>query len=94
MTELGTTFIKLGQVLSTRPALVGKKLADQLAQLRADTPADKPALAIGLIESEVGGKIVFLFADFEANTFASASIGQVNRATTHDGNPAIGAEMR
>ena len=57
MTELGTTFIKLGQVLSTRPDLVGKKLADELARLRADTPADDPAVAIALIESELGGKI-------------------------------------
>ncbi len=89
MTELGTTFIKLGQVLSTRPDLVGKKLADELAQLRADTPADDPAVAIGLVESELGGKIDALFADFEANAFASASIGQVHHATTHDGQPVV-----
>lgn len=89
MTELGTTFIKLGQVLSTRPDLVGKKLADELAQLRADTPADDPAIAIGLIESELGGKIDSLFADFEANAFASASIGQVHQATTHNGQSVV-----
>lgn len=89
MTELGTTFIKLGQVLSTRPDLVGKKLADELAQLRADTPADAPAVAIGLIEAELGGKIDSLFADFEASAFASASIGQVHRATTHDGHSVV-----
>ncbi len=89
MTELGTTFIKLGQVLSTRPDLVGKKLADELAQLRADTPADDPAIAIGLIESELGGKIDSLFADFEANASASASIGQVHQATTHNGQAVV-----
>lgn len=89
MTELGTTFIKLGQVLSTRPDLVGKKLADELAQLRADTPADDPAIAIGLIESELGGKIDSLFADFEANASASASIGQVHQATTHNGQSVV-----
>ena len=89
MTELGTTFIKLGQVLSTRPDLVGKKLADELAQLRADTPADEPAVAIALIESELGGKIDSLFADFAANAFASASIGQVHQATTHNGQSVV-----
>ena len=89
MIELGTTFIKLGQVLSTRPDLVGKKLADELAQLRSNTPADDPAVAIGLIESELGGKIDTLFADFEANAFASASIGQVHRAITHDGQSVV-----
>ena len=89
MTELGTTFIKLGQVLSTRPDLVGKKLADELAQLRADTPADDPTVAIALIESELGGKIDALYAGFESNAFASASIGQVHRATTHDGDSVV-----
>ena len=89
MTELGTTFIKLGQVLSTRPDLVGKKLANELVQLRDDTPADEAAVAIELIEFELGGTIDALFADFEANAFASASIGQAHRATTHDGHAVV-----
>jgi len=42
-TELGTTFIKLGQVLSTRPDLVGPELANELAHLQTDVPADPPA---------------------------------------------------
>ncbi len=49
MTELGTTFIKLGQVLSTRLDLVGTSLADELAMLRSETPADESAIAIALI---------------------------------------------
>lgn len=89
MTELGTTFIKLGQVLSTRPDLVGKMLADELAQLRADTPADDPLVATTMVESELGGKISTLFASFESVAFASASIGQVHRATTHDGRSVV-----
>jgi ubiquinone biosynthesis protein len=89
MTELGTTFIKLGQVLSTRPDLVGKNLADELAQLQADTPADDPAVAITLIEAELGGKIGALYAEFESEAFASASIGQVHRATTHEGQAVV-----
>ena len=89
LTELGTTFIKLGQVLSTRPDLVGKQLADELAQLRSDTPADDPAVAVALIESELGGKIATLYASFESNAFASASIGQVHRATTHEGQSVV-----
>src|SRR5205807_7572096 len=40
LTELGTTFIKLGQILSTRPDLVGPELADELGQLRSNTPPD------------------------------------------------------
>ena len=75
--------------MSTRPDLVGKKLANELVQLRDDTPADEGAVAIGLIELELGGTIDALFADFEANAFASASIGQAHRATTHDGHSVV-----
>ena len=89
LTELGTTFIKLGQVLSTRPDLVGHKLAGELAQLRADTPADNPDVAIAMIESELGGNVEELFAFFEPAAMASASIGQVHRATTHAGNQVV-----
>lgn len=89
LTELGTTFIKLGQVLSTRPDLVGQTLADELAQLRANTPADEPDAVIAMIQSELGGDILDLFAEFETDAMASASIGQVHRATTHDGESVV-----
>ncbi|MCC6512237.1 MAG: AarF/ABC1/UbiB kinase family protein [Pirellulaceae bacterium] len=89
LTELGTTFIKLGQILSTRPDLVGKQLADELSQLRSDTPPDDPAVAMALIESELGGSIAKLYASFEPIAFASASIGQVHRATTHAGQSVV-----
>ena len=89
MTELGTTFIKLGQVLSTRPDLVGTSLADELAMLRSETPADESAIAIALIESELKGSISTLYASFEPTAFASASIGQVHHATTHEGNNVV-----
>ena len=61
--------------------LTGKTLTDELAQLRADTPADGPAVAIGLIKSESRGKIDSQIADFAVNALASASIGQLHRAT-------------
>lgn len=89
LTELGTTFIKLGQVLSTRPDLVGRTLADELASLRANTPADSSESVIAMIESELGGKVDELFAEFDSEAMASASIGQVHWAKTHCGKQVV-----
>jgi ubiquinone biosynthesis protein len=85
MTELGTTFIKLGQVLSTRPDLVGQGLADELACLRSHAPPDDADAVMSMIALELGGNTDDLFATFETTAMASASIGQVHRATTHSG---------
>ena len=78
LTELGPTFIKLGQILSTRPDIVGVQFAGELAQLQSDvdaTPADQVARTI---ESELGESVDELFDDFNPTPLASASIGQVH----------------
>ncbi len=54
LAELGTTFIKLGQMLSTRPDLVGDELAVELVRLQADTPADDFESVRTTIEHELG----------------------------------------
>ena len=54
LTELGPTFIKLGQLLSTRPDVVGRELADELKQLQAATPADPPEIVRKTVETELG----------------------------------------
>jgi ubiquinone biosynthesis protein len=89
LAEMGATFTKLGQILSTRPDIVGPVLADELSSLQDDTPADPPDAARALIESELGKPIKELFADFEADAFASASIGQVHRARLRDGQQVV-----
>ena len=89
LAEMGTTFIKLGQILSTRPDVVGSTLANELSSLRDDTPADPPETVRSLIESELKRTTEQLFAEFEANAFASASIGQVHRARLHDGRQVV-----
>ena len=88
-TELGTTFIKLGQVLSTRPDLVGNELADELAELRTGTPPDPSDVVRGIIEQALGSTADVLFASFDDRALASASIGQVHRATLHDGTSVV-----
>src|SRR5277367_2428953 len=54
LTDLGTTFIKLGQMLSTRPDLIGKPLALELTKLQTQTPPDSPEIATKVVESELG----------------------------------------
>jgi ubiquinone biosynthesis protein len=87
--ELGPTFIKLGQILSTRPDLVGVKLADELQQLQANVPADPPAVVRKLVEAELGRPIEDLFVAFEPEAMASASIGQVHRARLPSGESVV-----
>ena len=89
LAELGPTFIKLGQILSTRPDLVGVKLAEEFRQLQENVHADPPPVARKLIESELGKTIEQLFAEFEPEAMASASIGQVHRARLHSGEQVV-----
>ena len=85
LTELGTTFIKLGQILSTRADLVGAKLANELSKLQSQTPPDPPEVVVALIERELGQPIEELYASFETESFASASVAQVHRAVLFSG---------
>jgi ubiquinone biosynthesis protein len=85
LTELGTTFIKVGQMMSQRPDMVGPDLAAQLESLQADTPPDPPALVRAVITEELGAGPDELFALFNPLALASASVGQVHLAQLHDG---------
>ena len=87
--ELGTTFIKFGQVLSTRADLVGAELASEMSQLRSNTPPDSVTAVKSMIQAELGKPVEELFAEFEEKAFASASIGQVHRAKLHDGQVVV-----
>ena len=89
LAELGPTFIKLGQVLSTRVDLVGNELANELAALQSGTPADPPEVVCATIEAELGKPPEELFAAFDPQAIASASIGQAHLATLHNGQQVI-----
>ena len=86
LTQLGTTFIKLGQILSTRADLVGEDIAAELSKLQSDTPADSKEQVIQILESELGRPFTEVFAEFDFNPLGSASIGQVHKARLHDGH--------
>jgi len=89
LTDLGPTFIKLGQVLSLRPDLVGSAQAAELQLLQSNVPADPPEAVARTIESELKESIPELFSEFETNAMASASIGQAHRAKLPDGTPVV-----
>ena len=87
--ELGPTFIKLGQILSTRPDQVGMPLAQELQKLQTSVACDQPEVVRETIESELGKPLDALFADFDSTPLASASIGQAHRARLHGGDDVV-----
>jgi len=89
LTELGTTFIKLGQMLSTRADLLGPDLTEELSQLQANVPPDASAVARATIEKELGQPIEQLFASFEDTPLAAASVAQVHAARLHTGHSVV-----
>ena len=85
MTELGTTFIKLGQMLSTRADLIGPDMAAELAELQSNVPAESAESARQLIEKDLGATLEQLFAAFDETPMAAASIAQVYGAVLPSG---------
>jgi len=87
--ELGPTFIKLGQILSTRPDLIPEEYVEELTRLQDRIPPC-PADAIEkVIEEELGKPVDQVFREFERESVASASIGQVHRAILHSGERVV-----
>ena len=79
LTALGPAYIKFGQILSTRPDVVGEDLADQLRYLQDKLPPFPTVIAKRMIEEELSLKIDAVFSDF-SEPVAAASIAQVHRA--------------
>ena len=82
---LGPTFVKFGQILSTRRDLLPADIADELAKLQDQVPACAPEIALAAIERAYGRPARTVFADFDATAIASASVAQVHFARLHDG---------
>jgi ubiquinone biosynthesis protein len=87
LTELGTAWVKFGQMMSLRPDVVGEDVAEELKKLRATVAPDPPGVAQALVERELGGAVADLFGSFDPEPMASGSVAQVHRATLHDGTP-------
>ncbi len=87
--ELGPTFIKLGQVMSTRPDLIPVALITELEKLQDSVKPFPSDIATGVVEKELEEPIGNVFLHFEKEPVAAASVAQVHRATLLDGTEVI-----
>lgn len=87
--ELGPTFIKLSQILSTRADLLPPVYIRELEQLQEAVAPDDTIAIREILEQELGAPMGTIFASFDAAPLAAPSIGQVHVATLHDGQEVV-----
>jgi ubiquinone biosynthesis protein len=92
--ELGPIFVKFGQALSTRRDLLPVEIADELAKLQDQVPPFPSAIAMDAIARAYGRPIAEVFATFEDQPIAAASIAQVHGATLRDGKQVVVKVLR
>lgn len=85
LNDAGVTFVKLGQLLATRRDLLPGEVVDELKTLQDDAVGVPWAEVKLLLEAELGGPVDTLFAEFDRQPMAAASVGQVHPATLRDG---------
>ena len=89
LVELGPAYIKLGQVLSTRPDLLPRQYIDELEHLQDDVPPMPFEQVETTLEGELHARTSKLFQSFEEEPLGSASLGQVHAAILRDGRSVV-----
>jgi ubiquinone biosynthesis protein len=87
--ELGPTFVKFGQLLSTRPDLVPPDILEELRGLQDDARPETFASIREVVEAELGLTVERVFLEFDERPIAAASIGQVHRAVLPSGDEVV-----
>jgi len=89
MERLGPTFVKLAQVLSTRPDLIPSAWANEFAKLQDDVAQEPSDKILEVIHAELGDRVETLFESIEPEALAAASVAQVHRARLKDGTDVV-----
>ena len=89
LAEAGVTYVKLGQMIATRPDLVGEAFARELGRLQSDVPAEPWSVVQETLRAELGTDPDQVFRSVEQDPIAAASVGQVHRAVLVDGSRVV-----
>ena len=92
--ELGPTFVKLGQILCTRPDLVGNDIAEELTKLRDNTPVTPFEDIKHQIEEELEQPLDEIYSEFDEEPIGSASIGQVYKAKLKENGEDVAVKVQ
>ena len=87
--DLGPTFVKLGQMLSTRPDLVPPEFVEEFKKLQDHVPPFPTEQARQIIEAELGAEVWEVLQELDPEPLAAASMAQVHRAQLADGTPVV-----
>jgi ubiquinone biosynthesis protein len=87
--ELGATFVKLGQILSTRADVLAPEYRVELAKLQDQGARVAPEVVRDVVTHELGANAESVFASFDPDPLAAGSIGQAHAATLHDGTEVV-----
>jgi len=94
LTDLGPSFIKLGQVLANRPDILREDFMQELCQLQDDVPSFPNEEAFKIIEEELGRPLTEVFSEVSKEPVAAASLGQVYRATLRSNGEEVAIKVQ